>query len=132
MGRRTSSLLGLVDRRTRRTGRTEELGQGVRWHGARLDRAFLDEKLVGLAILRPDAYGPGEARFNGAYVIPRFREQRVGSALMKATIREGHRLNQKKMKVYTLAFLDYLAPGSLLYLKSGGKIEAEYLQLQRK
>jgi len=51
---------------------------------------------------------------------------------MKATIREGHRLNQKKMKVYTLAFLDYLAPGSLLYLKSGGKIEAEYLQLQRK
>ena len=63
-------------------------------------------------------------------MIPRFREQRVGSALMKATIREGHRL--KKMKVYTLAFLDYLAPGSLLYLKSGGEIEAEYLQLQRK
>ncbi len=105
----------------------ESVGTEPGWIGA-----FLDEKLVGLAILRPDAYGPGEARFNGAYVIPRFREQRVGSALMKATIREGHRLNQRKMKVYTLAFLDYLAPGSLLYLKSGGKIEAEYLQLQRK
>jgi len=45
--------------------------------------AFLDEKLVGLAILRPDAYGSGEARFNGAYVLPKFREKRIGSALMK-------------------------------------------------
>jgi hypothetical protein len=27
--------------------------------------------------------------------------------------------------------LDSLAPGALLYLKSGGKIQAEYLQLAR-
>jgi hypothetical protein len=57
---------------------------------------------------------------------------RVGSALMKATIREAQRLHQKEMKVYTLAFLDHLAPGAILYLRSGGRIEAEYLQLERK
>jgi GNAT superfamily N-acetyltransferase len=94
--------------------------------------AFVDGKLVGLSILRPDAYGPGEARFNGAYTIPNFREQGVGSALMGATIEEAARLRQKKMKVYTLAYLDHLAPGAILYLKSNGKIEAEYLQLQKK
>lgn len=104
----------------------ESVGTEPGWIGA-----FLDEKLVGLAILRPDAYGAGIARFNGAYVVPTFREKRIGSALMNATIREAQRLHQKSMKVNTLAFLDHLAPGSLLYLKSGGKIEAEYLQLQR-
>jgi N-acetylglutamate synthase-like GNAT family acetyltransferase len=105
----------------------ESVGTEPGWIGG-----FLDEKLVGLAILRPDAYGPGMARFNGAYVLPKFREKKIGSALMNATIRVAHRLQQKGMKVYTLAFLDHLAPGSLLYLKSGGKIEAEYLQLQRR
>jgi N-acetylglutamate synthase-like GNAT family acetyltransferase len=115
-------------------GGPEELKDWVRgsvgiepgWVGA-----FLEGKLVGLAILRADAYGSGEARFNGAYVLPKLRGKRIGSALMNATIREAQRLHQKGMKVYTLAFLDHLAPGSLLYLKSGGKIEAEYLQLQR-
>jgi N-acetylglutamate synthase-like GNAT family acetyltransferase/GNAT superfamily N-acetyltransferase len=102
------------------------VGTEAGWIGA-----FFDEQLVGLAILRPDSYGSGEARFNGAYVLPKFREKRIGSALMNATICEAQRLHQKRMKVYTLAFLDHLAPGSLLYLKSGGKIEAEYLQLQK-
>ena len=32
----------------------------------------------------------------------------------------------------TLAFLDHLAPGAILYLRSGGRIEAEYLRLERK
>jgi hypothetical protein len=32
----------------------------------------------------------------------------------------------------TLAFIDHLAPGAILYLRSGGRIEAEYLQLERK
>lgn len=94
--------------------------------------AFINKKLVGLSILRPDSYGPGEARFNGAYAIPEFRKQGVGSALMNATIREAQRRNQATMRVYTLAFLDHLAPGSILYLKGGGKIEAEYLQLQKR
>jgi N-acetylglutamate synthase-like GNAT family acetyltransferase len=104
----------------------ESVGTEPGWVGA-----FLDDKLAGIAILAPSFYGPGEARFNGAYVLPKYRERRLGSALMNATIREARRLDQKRMKVYTLAFLDHLAPGSILYLKSGGKIEAEYLQLQR-
>jgi len=94
--------------------------------------AFIDEKLVGLSILRCDAYGPGEARFNGAYAIPENRKQGVGSALMNATIREAKRRNQSTMRVYTLAFLDHLAPGAVVYLKTGGVIEGEYLQLQKR
>jgi GNAT superfamily N-acetyltransferase len=104
----------------------ESVGTDPWWIGA-----FQEQKLVGLSMLRADAYGPGEARFNGAYVLPKHREQRIGSALMRFTILEAQRQKQKKMNVYTLGFLDYLAPGSLLYLKSGGKIEAEYLQLER-
>ena len=92
--------------------------------------AFIDNKLVGLSILRCDSYGSGEARFNGAYATPEFRKQGVGSALMSATIREARRRNQTTMRVYTLAFLDHLAPGAVLYLKTGGRIEGEYLQLQ--
>jgi len=40
-------------------------------------------------------------------------------------------LGQKRMVVYTFSNLDSLAPGALLYLKTGGKIGAEYLQLAR-
>ena len=94
--------------------------------------AFVNKKLVGLSILRPDSYGSGEARFNGAYTIPEFRRQGVGSALMDATIREARKRNQTSMRVYTLAFLDYLAPGAVLYLKTGGRTESEYLQLQKR
>jgi N-acetylglutamate synthase-like GNAT family acetyltransferase len=94
--------------------------------------AFIDKKLVGLSILRSDAYGLGEARFNGAYAIPENRKQGIGSALMNATIREAKRRNQTAMRVYTLAFLDHLAPGAVVYLKTGGVIEGEYLQLQKR
>ena len=93
--------------------------------------AFIDKSLVGLSILRPDSYGPGEARFNGAYATPEFRRQGIGSALMNATIREARKRNQTTMRVYTLGFLDHLAPGAVLYLKTGGTIEGEYLQLQK-
>ena len=93
--------------------------------------AFVDRKLVGLSIVRADSYGPGETRFNGAYVLPEFRDRGIGSALMNATIQHAKELGQKTMRVYTLALLDHLAPGAILYLKSGGRIEAEYLQLQR-
>jgi hypothetical protein len=41
------------------------------------------------------------------------------------------RQGQHKMTVYTFSYLDSLAPGALLYLKSGGRIESEYLQMQR-
>ena len=118
------------------SGGAEELKAWVRqsvsnktqtWLGA-----FIDKKLIGLAMIRPDSYGPGDGRFNGAYALPEFRGKGIGSELMNATIREAQRLNQKTMRVYTLAFLDHLAPGAVLYLKSGGKIEGEFLQLERK
>ncbi len=92
--------------------------------------AFSKGKLVGLSILRSDAYGPGDARFNGAYTIPEYRGQGVGRRLMDATLQEAARTGQKVMRVYTIAYLDHLAPGAVLYLKTGGRIEAEYLQLQ--
>jgi hypothetical protein len=65
-------------------------------------------------------------RFQGS------ENREFGSALMNATIREAQQLHQKEMKLCTLAFLDHLAPGAILYLRSGGRIEAEYLQLERK
>jgi N-acetylglutamate synthase-like GNAT family acetyltransferase len=105
----------------------ESVTKGQGWIGA-----FINKKLVGLSILRSDAYGPGEARFNGAYAIPENRKQGVGSALMNATIREARRRHQTTMRVYTLAFLDHLAPGAVVYLKTGGMIEGEYLQLQKR
>ncbi len=94
--------------------------------------AFSKGRIVGLSILRSDSYGPGEARFNGAYVIPEYRGRGVGMRLMDATLQEAERTGQKAMRVYTLAYLDHLAPRAVLYLKSGGRIEAEYLQLQAK
>jgi len=52
--------------------------------------------------------------------------------LMNGTIREAQWLHQKEMKVYTIALLDHLAPGAILYQRSGGRIEGEFLQLERK
>ena len=102
------------------------VSKGEQWIGA-----FVDGRLVGLTYLRPDLYGKGWAWFNGIYVLPKFREKQVGSVLMSAAIAELRRMRQKKLSIFTLAFLDHLAPGAILYLKSGAKIEAEHLELQR-
>ncbi len=45
---------------------------------------------------------------------------------------DARQAGQKAMRVYTLAFLDHLAPGLILYLKSRVTVETEYLQLQKK
>jgi len=84
------------------------------------------------AILPADSYGLGQARFNGAYALPECVDKELGSALMNGTIREAQWLHQKEMKVYTIALLDHLAPGAILYQRSGGRIEGEFLQLERK
>lgn len=105
----------------------QSVPKGKGWVGS-----FIDGKIVGLTILSANFYGPGVGRFNGAYVLPELRERGIGSDLMTAVVQYAQRLDQKEMKVYTLALLDHLAPGALLYLKSGGKIEAEYIQLQKK
>jgi len=72
-----------------------------------------------------------EARFCGVIVLPEFRHRRLGSALLRKAIEKAKRQGQERLVVFTFASLDSLAPGAILYLKSGGKIEAEYLHLEK-
>jgi len=87
-------------------------------------------RIVGLAGVLPDYYATEEARFRGVFVLPESRGRGIGSSLMSEAINFAKRLGQRRMTVYTFSYLDCLAPGALLYLRSGGKIEAEHLQLQ--
>ena len=50
---------------------------------------------------------------------------------MRAVIAKAQGLGQQTMRVYTMSYLDRLAPGVILYLKNGGGIEAEYLRLEK-
>ena len=88
-------------------------------------------KITGIAWLLPNYYSPGVARFQGVYVPPDLRQKGIGSALMDAMLARARDLDQTKLVIYTFAYLDHFAPAVLLYLKSGGRIEAEYLQLQK-
>jgi GNAT superfamily N-acetyltransferase/N-acetylglutamate synthase-like GNAT family acetyltransferase len=88
-------------------------------------------RTVALFGLIPDYYSPGEARFRGAFVVQDQRGKGYGAMMMNAGLDWAKKLGQRKMTVYTFSYLDCLAPGALLYVKSGGKIESEYLQLQR-
>ncbi len=71
----------------------------------------------------------GNGRFFGVHVLPRYRMKQIGSTLMNNVLDKVKRSGLKSLRVYTVAFLDHLAPGAILYLKSGGRISAEYLQL---
>ncbi len=93
--------------------------------------AFTGNRMIGTSLVWPDRYGPGEARFNGVYVVPEHRSKGVGSALMRAITTKAQGLGQHRMNVYTMSYLDHLAPGAILYLKNGGGIEAEYLRLEK-
>ena len=120
--------------------RTEEEGGNVavsesfrkeRSRGAKWILASLNNKPVGLAGIIPDFYEPGVVWFRGAFVVPEHRGRKIGSALMSEMAKRAKNLGQRKMVVYTFSYLDSMAPGALLYLKTGGKVEAEYLQLAR-
>ena len=89
------------------------------------------KKIVGLVGLIPNFYGEGGARFRGVYVTPEFRGRGYGGAMMSKGLEWARRLGQRSMTVYTFSFLDSLAPGALLYMRSGGRINSEYLQLRR-
>ncbi|TMI31296.1 GNAT family N-acetyltransferase [Candidatus Bathyarchaeota archaeon] len=86
---------------------------------------------VGIVGIIPDFYRHGEARFRGAYVLPENRDRGIGMELMSEISRLAIEKGQGKMTVFTFSYLDCLTPGALLYLRSGGKIDAEYLQLER-
>ena len=102
------------------------LKKGERWLSGSVGR-----KVVGLAGLISDYYGAGDARFRGTFVIPEYRGKGYGRSMMNQASSWAKKLGQHKMTVYTFSYLECLAPGALLYIKSGGKIESEYLQLQR-
>jgi GNAT superfamily N-acetyltransferase len=104
----------------------EDKSRGARWILARSNK-----EPVGLVGIIPDYYEPGVAWFRGAFVHPDHRGKGIGSALMSEIASFAKTLGQRKMVVYTFSYLDSLAPGALLYLKTSGKIEAEYLQLAR-
>ena len=104
----------------------KELGRGTKWM-----LAVSSEHVVGLTGLIPNYYRQGEGRFRGAYVVSEQRGKGLGMAIMREAMIWAAKLAQKKMTVYTFSHLDSLAPGALLYLKSGGKIDSEYLQLQK-
>ena len=120
--------------------RTEELGgpsafedsliEGIN-KGEQWFLAYARNDPVGLAGLIPDFYGKGEARFRGAYITPGQRGKGLGLDLMHQIIEKSKELQQQRMAVYTFSYLDALAPGALLYLRSGGRIESEYIQLQK-
>jgi len=90
--------------------------------------ARVDGRIVGVAGVFPRPRS-GEAAFSGVIVLPEFRRKGIGSALMNAALDRAKQLGCKRLYVHTVAYLDSLAPGAVLYLKSGGRIEVEYLQL---
>ncbi|HZF21821.1 MAG TPA: hypothetical protein VEZ43_05075 [Dongiaceae bacterium] len=90
------------------------------------------KKLVGLGNSSSRFIWTRPSKIQRSLRVARVRGQGVGSALMNGTIRQAQRLHQKEMKVHTLALLDHLAPGAILYQRSGGRIEGEFLQLERK
>jgi GNAT superfamily N-acetyltransferase len=104
----------------------EELKKGERWLSGSVGK-----EMVGLTGLIPDYYKNGEARFRGTFVLPEYRGRGIGRVMMSEASDWAKKLAQNKMTVYTFSYLECLAPGALLYIKSGGKIESEYLQMQR-
>ena len=71
----------------------------------------------------------GEASFSGVVVLPSFRMSGIGSMLMNTAMNKTIQLGCGRLVVHTLAYLDVLAPGAVVYVKSGGRIEAKYLHL---
>jgi len=91
--------------------------------------AELEGEIVGLTGF---TMGKGDVgNFFGVMVLPEYRMRYIGSTLMRAALKEAKEAGLKTLRVYTVAFLDCLAPGAILYLKSGGKTTAEYLQLEK-
>ena len=104
----------------------EGFKKGERWLSGSLGK-----EVVGLTGLIPDYYKAGDARFRGTFVVPEYRGRGYGRIMMSQASSWAKKLGQHKMTVYTFSYLECLSPGALLYIKSGGKIESEYLQLQR-
>jgi N-acetylglutamate synthase-like GNAT family acetyltransferase len=90
--------------------------------------AKVGNKIVGVAGATPRPK-KGEASFSGVAVLLSYRMSGIGSMLMNAAMKKTRELGYQRLVVHTVAYLDALAPGAVLHMKSGGKIEAEYLHL---
>lgn len=101
------------------------LRRGEKWF-----LCLLNDEPVGLTGMMVDFYKPGWARFRGAYVAPENRGRGVGLSVMSEAMRLARSFGQNRMTIYTFSFLDRLAPGAGLYLRSGGMVDAEYVQLK--
>lgn len=88
----------------------------------------INNQIVGVTSIFPRQESE-EAPFLGVMVLPQYRMKGIGWTLMKAALNKARQLGYKRLVVHTLAYIDSLAPGAVLYLKSGGKIEADYLHL---
>lgn len=133
-GRFVESLRPYWDWRTEEQGGSEAVAHNFRdglRRGERWLSGHVGDELVGFTGLIPDYYRAGDARFRGAYVLPEYRGKGYGRLLMDEVSNWAKRQGQNKMTVYTFSYLDSLAPGALLYIKTGGRIESEYLQMQR-
>lgn len=120
------------DWRTEENGGSEAVANSFNEGLRRGEKWFLcssNGKAVGMTGMIIDYYGPGEGRFRGAYVLPEHRGRGLGLSVMTEGLNTAKKLGQNRLVVYTFSYLDCLAPGALLYLRSGGKIEAEYTQL---
>ncbi len=127
-----TSLSPLWDWRTKEQGGPDAVADSFCEGLKRGERWFLclaNDEVVGLTGMISDYYKPGAARFRGAYVSPEHRGKGIGMAVMREALRLARKLGQSRMVVYTFSDLDCLAPGALLYLRSGGRIETEYTQL---
>ncbi|MBW3666140.1 MAG: GNAT family N-acetyltransferase [Actinobacteria bacterium] len=72
-----------------------------------------------------------EADMGGVYVLPAYRNQGAGSALMRATLSELRQRAKKRLVVpETITSLDSDLPSIRLYEQSGARVRAEYLHLQ--
>jgi len=127
------SLMQFWDWRTEEHGGSHAVAESFRKGIERGEKWFLclsENEPVGLTGMISDFYRPGWARFRGAYVDPDHRGRGVGLSVMSEAMRLARSMGQSWMTVYTFSYLDHLAPGAGLYLRSGGKIDGEYIQLQ--
>ncbi len=102
----------------------EGLGRGEKWF-----LCLMDGEPIGLTGMILDFYGRGKARFRGAYVLPESRRKGFGREVMSEAMTLARAFRQDRMTIYTFSYLNHLSPGARLYLGSGGRIEAEYIQL---
>ena len=122
------------DRRTEEQGGEKTVAHNFRDGLKREERwlsGHIGKDLVGFTGLIADYYKAGDLRFRRAYVLPEYRGKGCGRILMNEVSGWAKKQGQNKITVYTFSYLESLAPGALLYLKSGGRIESEYLQMRR-